>query len=122
MLAAHATAARAEGKHLPSVELDNDLAAAVVVYDLEFADVACSLILCEWEYKTSAGRGGLTVLLHDVEELDGDLGGRSDQDLALAHAVGVVDAVHGIGQNACSNHDGGCRGGIDEYLYLGDEG
>lgn len=50
------------------------------------------------------------MLLHDVEELDGDLGGRTDQDLALAHAVGVVDAVHGIGQNACSNHDCDGRG------------
>lgn len=53
----------------------------------------------------------LTVLLHNVEEFDGDLGGGSDEDLALAHAVGIVDGVHRIRQNACSNHDGGGWGG-----------
>ena len=30
-----------QGYHLPAVELDDDLAVAVVIYLLEFANVAC---------------------------------------------------------------------------------
>ena len=37
-----------------------------------------------------------TVLLHDVQEADDDLGGRTDQDLALASLLGVVDGVERI--------------------------
>lgn len=37
-----------------------------------------------------------TVLLHDAQELDNDLGARSDEDLALARLLGVVDAVERI--------------------------
>lgn len=40
-----------------------------------------------------------TVLLHDVQETDDDLGGRADQDLALAGLLGVVDGVKRIVQN-----------------------
>ena len=32
-----------------------------------------------------------TVLLHDTEELDDDLGARSNQDLSLSSLLGVVD-------------------------------
>ena len=38
----------------------------------------------------------LTVLLHDREELDNDLGRGSDKDLALALALGVDNAVEGV--------------------------
>jgi hypothetical protein len=40
-----------------------------------------------------------TVLLHDVQEADDDLGGRTDQDLALASLLGVVDGVERIVQD-----------------------
>lgn len=39
---------------------------------------------------------GLTVLLHNREELDDDLGRRSDQDLALAFAFGIDNAVESV--------------------------
>lgn len=48
-----------------------------------------------------------TVLLHDLEELDNDLGGRSDQDLALARLLGVVDALESIVENGSADHLGG---------------
>jgi len=37
-----------------------------------------------------------TVLLHDTEELDDDLGGRSDQDLSLSGLLSVVDGIERI--------------------------
>lgn len=55
-----------------------------------------------------AGTGGRTatrtVALSDLEELDDDLGGRADQDLALAGLLGVVDAVEGIVEDRSANH------------------
>jgi hypothetical protein len=50
-----------------------------------------------------------TVLLHDREELDDDLGGRSDQDLALAGLLGVVDGVERIVEDGGLNHFVGGR-------------
>ncbi len=46
----------------------------------------------------------LTVFLHDAQELDNDLGARSDQDLSLAGLFGVVDAVERIVEHAGANH------------------
>ena len=51
-----------------------------------------------------------TVTLHDSEELDDDLGARSDQDLALAGLLGVVDAVEGIVEDGGADHGGGLSG------------
>lgn len=48
-----------------------------------------------------------TVLLHDSEELDDDLGGRTDQDLALASLLGVVHGVEGIVEDGSLDHFGG---------------
>jgi hypothetical protein len=48
-----------------------------------------------------------TVLLHDLEELDNDLGGGADQDLTLASLLGVVDALKRVVQNGGSDHFGG---------------
>lgn len=45
-----------------------------------------------------------TVLLHDLQELDDNLGRRSDQDLSLAGLLGVVDSVQGVGQYRGSGH------------------
>ena len=39
------------------------------------------------------GRKIRTVTLHDAEELDDNLRGRTDEDLALATALGVDDVV-----------------------------
>jgi hypothetical protein len=47
------------------------------------------------------------VLLHDLQELDNDLGGRTDQDLALARLLGVVDALESIVENGSADHLGG---------------
>ncbi|KAI6772351.1 hypothetical protein HG530_003309 [Fusarium avenaceum] len=48
-----------------------------------------------------------TVSLHDSEELDDDLGRRSDQDLALASLLGVVDGVKRIVEDGSADHFGG---------------
>jgi hypothetical protein len=37
-----------------------------------------------------------TVLLHDGEDLDDDLGGRSDHDLSLSSSLGIDDVVLGV--------------------------
>lgn len=44
------------------------------------------------------------MLLHDLEELDNDLGGRTDQDLTLARLLGVVDALESIVENGSADH------------------
>jgi hypothetical protein len=49
------------------------------------------------------------VLLHDSEELDDDLGGRTDQDLALASLLGVVHGVERIVEDGSLDHFGGCE-------------
>jgi len=72
-----------------SVELDNDLAGAVVVNLLKFANVS--------------------VLLHDLQELDNDLGAGVDQDLALAGLLGVVHGVERIVEDGSADHVGGCE-------------
>lgn len=47
------------------------------------------------------------MALHDLQELDDDLGGGADQDLALAGLLGVVDAVQSIVQDGGADHFGG---------------
>lgn len=44
------------------------------------------------------------MLLHHTQELDDDLGARSDEDLALASLLGVVDGVKRIVENASLDH------------------
>lgn len=36
------------------------------------------------------------MLLHDSQELDDDLGARSDKDLSLASLLGIVDRVESV--------------------------
>lgn len=50
------------------------------------------------------------MTLHDSEELDDDLGGRSDQDLTLAGLLGVVDGVQRIVEDGGADHFGGLSG------------
>lgn len=47
------------------------------------------------------------MLLHDRQELDNDLGGRADQDLALSGLLGVVDGVERIVEDGSLDHFGG---------------
>jgi hypothetical protein len=49
-----------------------------------------------------------TVTLHDGQELDDDLGGRADQDLALAGLLGVVDGIEAIVEDGSFDHFDGC--------------
>jgi len=65
-------------------EVDNDLAAAQVINDLELTDV--------------------TVLLHDLEELDNDLRGGADKHLTLASALGVRDVHQGVVEDRDQYH------------------
>ena len=44
------------------------------------------------------------MLLHDTQELDDDLGARSDEDLSLAGLLGVVDALESIVENGSADH------------------
>lgn len=50
-----------------------------------------------------------TVLLHDSQELDNNLGGRSDQDLALASLLGIVHRIESVVENGSANHFGGLK-------------
>ena len=47
------------------------------------------------------------MLLHDTEELDNDLGRRTDKNLALARLLGVVDGVERIVKDGGLDHFGG---------------
>jgi hypothetical protein len=48
------------------------------------------------------------VALHDSQELGDDLGAGSDEDLALAGLLGVVDRVKSVVENGSLDHLGGC--------------
>jgi len=65
-------------------QIDDDLAGAVIIDDLEIADVA--------------------VLLHDLQKFDNDLGGRADEHLSLATLLGINDCVETIAENGDTNH------------------
>jgi len=49
------------------------------------------------------------VLLHNAQKFDNDLRAGSDEDLALASLLGVVDGVEGIVQDTGFDHCGGGR-------------
>ena len=49
-----------------------------------------------------------TVLLHDRQIFDDDLGAGSDQDLTLASLLGIVDGLERIVQDGGFDHIGGC--------------
>lgn len=50
------------------------------------------------------------MLLHDTQELDDDLGRRTDEDLALASLLGVVDGVERIVEDGSLDHFVGVEG------------
>jgi hypothetical protein len=63
------------------------------------------------------------VALHDGQELDDDLGAGTDQDLALASLLGVVDGIERIVEDGGLDHFDGyarfsvasCDGGICKF-------
>lgn len=57
-----------------------------------------------WEGEEESIAKQLTMLLHDLEELDDDLGGRSDQDLSLTSLLGVGDGLESVSENRRSGH------------------
>ncbi|MCV2423820.1 hypothetical protein LNV47_24875 [Paucibacter sp. DJ4R-1] len=67
-----------------AVELDDDLAGAVVVDLLKLANVA--------------------VALHDAQELDDDLGARADEHLALSATLGIDNIVEAVVQDRYADH------------------
>lgn len=44
------------------------------------------------------------MLLHNLEELDDNLGGRSDENLSLTGLFGVVDGVKSVSENGSTSH------------------
>ena len=46
----------------------------------------------------------VTMLLHDLEELDYDLRRNPDEDLSLTGLLGVDDTVEAVSQDADANH------------------
>ena len=67
-----------------AVEVHHNLAAAVVVHDLELANVA--------------------VLLHDLQELHDDARGRAQEHLALAALLGVGHGLEAVGEDGDADH------------------
>jgi hypothetical protein len=69
-----------------TVQLDNNLTRSVVINVLELTNV--------------------TVLLDNLQELDDNLGGWSDDDLSLTGLLGVVDGVQSVSEDRGSGHIG----------------
>ena len=67
-----------------TIKLDDNLSGAVIIHNLKLVNVA--------------------MLLHHLEEFDGDLGGGTDEDLTLALALGIIDALESIVQHAYTDH------------------
>jgi hypothetical protein len=96
-LLAGAIEARADGAALveATVEVDDDLARAVVIDDFEFTNVA--------------------VLLHDLQELNDNLGAGAEENLTLAATLSARNSAERVGQDAheghldCAHTNGGTR-------------
>lgn len=56
------------------------------------------------------------MLLHNAQKFDDDLRAGSNEDLALASLLGVVDGVEGVVQDTSFDHCAGVR--LDE-VWLG---
>ena len=89
-----------------TVELNDDLARSVVVNLLELLDVAYRRLFSGSVFifhqiisVEISSVYKLTVLLHDSQESDNDLGGRTDENLTLSTLLSVVDVVEAIGLN-----------------------
>ena len=69
-----------------AVQGDDDLASAVIIDELEGTDV--------------------TVLLHDLQELDDDLAGGLDEHLALTGTLGGSDNLKRVSEDGHHGHGG----------------
>ena len=47
------------------------------------------------------------MLLHDTQEFDNNLRARSDEALALAGLLGIIDRLEAVIENGCLDHFGG---------------
>lgn len=58
------------------------------------------------------------MLLHNRQDLDDDLGGRSDQDLSLSSSFGVDDVVQAVVKDGDSDHFDGLSADRMSVLVL----
>lgn len=66
-----------------------------------------------WRFQrldASFSSGGLTVLLHDLQEASNDLRSGADHDLTLASLLGVVHALESIVEDGGADHLDGLSG------------
>ena len=75
-------------------EVDNDLAGTMVVDNLKVANVA--------------------VLLHNLQEANDDLGGRTNENLTLARLLGVHHSVQAVPEDTDAHHDRS----MDERIFF----
>ena len=74
-----------------TVEVDNDLTCTTIINDFEFFNV--------------------TVLLHQLKELDDDLGGWADDNLTLTTLFSIGDGLEGVCEDRNEDHVvGGAEG------------
>ena len=66
-----------------------------------------AIVICKKKKDEKEISNRRTVLLHDSKELDDDLGGRTDENLALASLLGVVHGVKRIVEDGGLDHFGG---------------
>ena len=68
--------------------MNDNFSITVIIDDLELINVTYKTTLAKDKY-----RSAITILLHKSEELDGDLGARTDQDLTLSAFLGIVNSI-----------------------------
>jgi len=72
-----------------AIELNHNLASAVVVNHFEFSNVSMlwKMVSCSWDAKRT---------LHDLQKLDDNLAGGTNHDLSLSASFSVADAVQTV--------------------------
>jgi hypothetical protein len=87
-------------------QFHNNLSGAVVIDDFELANVTCTHRMQSLDLaRLSSNRlFKLTILLHNLEELDHHLGGRSEQNLSLSSLLSVGKGLQAIGQHGHFRH------------------
>ena len=76
-----------------TVQLDDDLAGAMIVNDLKLANVSYKQMLA---LDVNKKPKIVTVLLHDGQELYDDLAGRADENLAFTALLGIDHVVEAV--------------------------
>jgi hypothetical protein len=75
----------------------------VVIDNLELTNIAFIINTISKNEPTTV-QNKYTILLHDLQEFNHNLGGRSDQDLSLSTLFSVGDSLEDISQNGHSCH------------------